>query len=109
MAATAKEPDQFAVLKAEFEDEPYRVEIPTKGKFVIPHINSVSVFDMNDVLNSADNDLDSVLKTFEMLLGPKEYDRLKAAKLNRPTLLALYVAWQEHCGLREGESQASSD
>lgn len=100
-------PDQFAVLKAEADGEPYRVEIPTKGKFVFPHVNSVDVFELNDAIESATTDIDVVFNTLRTL-DPKEFDRLRAAKINRPTLIALYIAWQEHCGLREGESPASS-
>lgn len=101
--------DHFAVLKAEVDGEPYRVEIPSKGKFEIPHVNAVDVFKMNDVVSSAETDLDVILATFELVMGAREFARLRKAGINRATLISLFVAWQQHCGLREGESPASSD
>ena len=101
--------DTFAVLKADFEDEPYRVEIPGKGKWEIPHVNTIDVFEMNDATRQAEGDLDATLAMLRLALPDKDFERLRKAKLNRPTLLALFDAWAKHCGMGDGpESSASS-
>lgn len=103
-----KKPDKFAALKAEVEGEPYRVEIGDRGKYVIPHINTLNVFDFNDAVDNAVGDLGAVIAVLQLAMSPEDFKRLREADLNRPTLIALYTAWQEHCGLAEGESSASS-
>ena len=100
--------DHFAVLSAEFTEEPYRVEIPTKGKFTIPHVNSVSVFELNEAIGAGDGDLDVIERVFRLVMPEKEFDRLRKAKINRATFIALYDAWLKHCGTPAGESPASS-
>lgn len=100
--------DHFAELRADVEAEPYRVDITTVGKFEIPHINTVNVFDLNDAIDAAQTDLDVIINVLRVVMPGEDFTRLREAGLNRPTLLALYQAWQVHCGMSEGESPASS-
>lgn len=95
--------NHFAVLEAEETTEPYRVEIPGKGKFVVPHVNSLDVFELNNALEAAGSDLDLIVEVLTLAMPEGEMKRLREAKLNRPTLIALYTAWQKHCGMGEGE------
>lgn len=104
-----KKPDQFAVLKADIEDEPYRVDIKTIGKFTIPHVNAVNIFDLNDAMDAAVTELDVIINVLRVMMGDEDFKRLRESGVNRPTLFALYAAWEAHCGMREGESPASSD
>lgn len=101
--------DNFVVLKADNDSEPYRVEIPGVGKFVIPHVNTVSVFELNDAIDAAQSQLDVLMNVFRLVMADEDYEQLKKAGINRPTFVALYNAWEAHCGMGTGESPASSD
>lgn len=110
MSKAPDKTDHFEVLQAEVDDEPYRVEIPGKGKFVVPHVNSVDIIGLSEVVDEADSFLGMVIDVLEHVMPADEFKRLRDAKLSRTVLFSLYAAWSKHCGLGEeqGESPASS-
>ena len=94
-------------LKREAAAEPFKAQV---GDAVLsfPHIGDVDQFALAELVNDAGSDLDYMTGMFRLLLSDEDMAALRAAKLTRNELVALFDAYKGFTGADEGESDASA-
>lgn len=94
-------------LKREAAAEPFKAKVGD-SVLTFPHVADVDQFDLAEVVNGAGSDLDYMTSMFRLLLSAADLETLRAAKLTRKELVALFDAYKEFMGADEGESDASA-
>lgn len=101
--------DTLFVLKREAAREPFRFEVDGEA-FSVPHVKDVDQFALAELFSRAEKvtDLEFITGFLDLFLSDEDRPRLRALKLDRDSLLALYERIQKHNGVTAGESSASS-
>lgn len=92
-------------VKAETELLPFRVHFDGR-RFEMAHLESLDVWDL--LVAAGQGDMGMMLAAFKAALGG-DYEEFRKVKLPQFKLKALFKAYQAHCGVESGESQASTD
>lgn len=101
--------DSLFTLKREAVKESFEFAVDGRdGKIQIPHLAEVDQFELARLISDARTNLDFVTDFMRLFMEPGEFAALQDARLSRPMLDALWSAYEAHCGVAPGESQASS-
>jgi hypothetical protein len=116
-ATTSKAPDDqpfdfnLNAVQAEVDLTPFRFLWASKDnpnrRFTMEHIQALDIWPL---MASADRgDIGAMTAAFKVALGKEQWEEFHATPLPQYKLKALFDAYRTHCGVDEGESQASSD
>jgi hypothetical protein len=92
-------------VEAEVDLTPFRVHAGGR-RFEFAHMQSLDAWHL--IESAEKGDLHAMLTAMEMALGDQWAD-FRALPLPQYKLMPLFEAWQKHCGVEPGESQASDD
>lgn len=90
-------------VKSEVNLTPFRVHFDGR-RWEFAHLNGLDIW---DVIEAADGgDIKAVTGAIRLALGD-QYDDFRKVRLPQYKMQALFNAYQEHCGVKPGESPAS--
>ncbi|WP_432091832.1 hypothetical protein [Streptomyces sp. NRRL F-5630] len=90
-------------VKAESDLTPFRVHFDGR-RWEFAHLEGLDIW---DVVEAADGgDLQAVLGALRLALGD-QYTEFRKIRLPQYKVMALFRAYQRHCGMEPGESEAS--
>ena len=92
-------------VKSETELAPFRVNFGGR-RFTMVHLEELDVWKIVEGANGGD--IGMMLAAFKAALG-SEYEEFRKRPLPQYKLKELFKAYQTHCGVELGESEASSD
>ncbi len=95
------------VLQREAGGDPFRFKWDGK-QYEIPHVREMDVFKVRSIVEDARTEDDMMFGLFEDGMGD-DWARLSRAGMNQETFAKLVTEWRKHCGLLEGESEASPE
>ncbi|MBT2477650.1 hypothetical protein [Streptomyces sp. ISL-94] len=90
-------------VEAEVDLIPFRVHHGGK-RFEFAHLQGLDVWDLVGAAEAGD--MGATLGLFRVALGDS-FDDFRKVKLAQYKMQALFAAYQKHCGLEPGESEAS--
>ena len=98
-------------VESEVELRPFRFLWATKDnpnrRFTMEHMQALDIWPL---IASADGgDLSAMVDAFKAAMGDEQWKAFRAVPLPQFKLKALFEAYRKHCGMNEGESEASSD
>ena len=96
------------VLKREAVAEPFVAQVGDVT-LTATHIGHVDQFELAEMF--ADDDItlaEMMVRVFRLAMDDENYEALRGLKLSAKELRSLFTAYQNHAGLSEGESTASS-
>lgn len=101
--------DTLFALKREAAGEPFEFTVDGyDGKIRIPHTGEVDQFELARLISDSATNLDFITNYFRLFMDEGDLKALQSANLSRPMLNDLWAAFEAHCGLKPGESKASS-
>ncbi|MFF8879600.1 hypothetical protein [Streptomyces flaveolus] len=93
-------------VKAETESTPFRVHWNGQ-RFTFAHMQDLDCWEM---LAAADGgEANAVMGSLRLALGDEQWAEFRKKPMPQYKLMPLFNAWSEHCGMKPGESSASSD
>lgn len=91
-------------VEAEVELRPFRVHFGGR-RWEFAHMQELNAW---DVIEAAEGgDIRAVIGSMELALGD-QWPEFRKVRLPQYKLMPLFEAWQTHCGLKPGESEASA-
>lgn len=115
--ATSKAPDDqpfdfnLNAVKAEVDLSPFRFLWETEDnpnrRFVMRHLQELSVWDL--VAAADRGDMGAMVGAFQAAMSKEDWKAFRGTSLPQYKLKALFDAYRKHCGVAEGESEASTD
>jgi hypothetical protein len=90
-------------VKSEVELTPFRVHFDGR-RWEFAHLNGLDIWDLVEAADGGD--MKAVIGAFKLALGD-QYDDFRKVRLPQYKMMPLFKAWQQHCGVEPGESQAS--
>lgn len=90
-------------VQAEVDLAPFRVHHGGR-RFEFAHLQGLDVWDLVGAAEAGD--LGATLGLFRVALGDS-FDEFRKIKLAQFKMQKLFAAYQQHCGLQPGESEAS--
>jgi len=100
----------LSAVEAETDLAPFRVmwkdEAGKDRRYTIQHIDALNTWPVLE--RAAGGDLDAMLGMFEVGMSAEDWQAFHATPMPRYKLQALFRAYQQHCGVDLGESEASS-
>jgi hypothetical protein len=91
------------VVKAETELTPFRFHFDGR-RWEMAHLQGLDIWDLVEAAEGGD--LKAMLGCTKAALGD-DFDDFRKIRLPQYKLMALFKAYQKHCGLEPGESAAS--
>jgi hypothetical protein len=93
-------------VQAEVDLTPWRVN--WKGRrWEFAHMEDLDVWGLIEAAEGGD--IAATVGVFKAALGEKDWTEFRKIRLPQYKLKALFDAYKQHCGVGEGESEASSD
>lgn len=108
--ATSKAPDDqpfdfnLDAVQAEVELTPFRVHFDGR-RWEFAHMQGLDSWDL--IAAAEGGEIGAVTGSMKLALGD-QWDDFRKVGLPQYKLMPLFKAWQKHCGLEPGESQASA-
>lgn len=93
-------------VKAEVDLTPWRVNWGAR-RWEFAHMEDLDVWGLIEAAEGGD--VAATVGVFKAALGEKEWQEFRKIRLPQYKLKALFEAYKQHCGVGEGESEASSD
>jgi hypothetical protein len=108
---TSKTPDKpfdfnLDAVKAEVDLTPFVVQFAGE-RWSFAHIQDISVWPILEGVGGGD--LATIQATLQAALGAQAWTKFKTKHLPQHKMIALFNAYEKHCGASAGESPASSD
>lgn len=100
--------DQPFILQREAEREPFIVDLEGQ-KLALRHIADLDQIGLGEHLVRPMDDTAFITAVLRLAMSGDDFAALRAAKPTRKMLTDMWGAYQKHCGIDAGESQASSD
>jgi hypothetical protein len=91
-------------VKAESDLSPFRVHFAGR-RWEMKHLEALDVWQLMDAAERGE--IGAMLGAFQAALGD-DYTDFRKQELPQYKLKALFEAYRKHCGVAEGESEASS-
>ncbi|MFJ7963128.1 hypothetical protein [Streptomyces sp. NPDC096324] len=110
--ATSKAPDDkpfdfnLDAVQAEVDLTPWRVHWDGR-RWEFAHLQDLDVWGLMEAAEGGE--VKAMTGVFRAALGDKDWDAFRKVRLPQYKLEALFKAYQKHCGVGQGESEASSD
>lgn len=92
-------------VKAEVDLTPWRVNWGAR-RWEFAHMEDLDVWGLIEAAEGGD--VAATVGVFKAALGEKEWQEFRKIRLPQYKLKALFEAYKQHCGVGEGESEASS-
>lgn len=93
-------------VEAEVDLAPWCVNWGSKP-WTFQHAEALDIWKIASAAETGD--LESTIAVVRIALGPKQWEEFEKLPMPQYKLKALFKAYREHCGMAEGESEASSD
>lgn len=93
-------------VEAEVDLSPWRVHWNGR-RWSFAHMEDLDVWGLMEAAESGD--IGAMIGVFRAALGDADFKAFREVRLPQYKLVALFKAYRRHCGVAEGESQASSD
>lgn len=92
-------------VKSEVNLDPFRVHFGGR-RWEFAHLNGLDVWDLVEVAEGGDTG--ATIGLFRAALGDEAFAEFRKVSLPQYKMRALLDAYQEHCGMQSGESEASA-
>lgn len=92
-------------VKAEVDLTPWRVNWNGR-RWEFAHMEDLDVWGLMEAAEGGD--IAATIGVFKASLGDKDWEEFRKIRLPQYKLKALFDAYRKHCGVAEGESEASS-
>lgn len=90
-------------VRAEVDLAPFRVHFDNR-RWEFAHLQDLDIWDLVEAADGGD--MSAVTGAFRLALGD-QYEDFRKVRLPQYKMMPLFKAWQRHCGMEPGESQAS--
>ncbi|MFF2612693.1 hypothetical protein [Kitasatospora sp. NPDC058046] len=97
----------LGAVKAGAELRPFVVRDADGTRWTFAHIDSLNIWPLLAAAERGDNL--AVRAAFREALGPQQWAEFEQQPMPGYQLMPLFKAYQKHCGIKQGESQASTD
>ena len=90
-------------VRAEVDLAPFRVHFDNR-RWEFAHLQDLDIWDLVEAAEGGD--MGAITGAFKLALG-NQYEDFRKVRLPQYKMMPLFKAWQKHCGMEPGESQAS--